>query len=71
MIARYDVDPNGDVRAILAEPSCPFAPAAEVGKTHLTRANGDGNGPADDDGNGTEVLTSDADDGKYYVYRIT
>ena len=58
------MDPNGDVRAILSEPTCPFAPAAEVGKTQMPRANGDGNRPVNEDGNGTEAPAGDAEDGK-------
>ena len=65
MITTYiDIDPDGDVRAILSEPIGSFAPTITVGEPHLSCADGDSNLPSTD----RSYLANTAKDGKYEAY---
>lgn len=64
IMARYDVDPDGDVQATLSEPSGPFAPSAQVEEQQLPDTGGDSGRPATEDGNDTENVSS-TENGKY------
>ena len=61
-----DIDPDGDVRAILSEPIGSFAPTITVGEPQVSDADGNSNLPSAD----RSYLTSTVNDGKYKPYRI-
>lgn len=63
-MARYDVDPDGDVLATLSEPSGRFAPSASVEEPLLPCAGGDGGLPATEEGEGAEKKPSGTEHGK-------
>lgn len=71
MIATYvDVDPYGDVRAILSEPGS-FAPGVQVEDPLLCDVISESNLTTTDNDNDTENPVNAAKEGKYKVYRIT
>lgn len=59
-----DIDPDGDVRAILSEPIGSFASTLTVGEPHLPGADGESNLPSTD----RSYLANTAKDGKYKAY---
>lgn len=72
MIATYvDVDPDGDVRAILSEPIGPFAPGVQVEDPLLPDVTCGSNLTSTDNGNDTENPVNAAKEGKYRFYQIT
>ena len=64
IMARYDVDPDGDVLATLSEPSGPFAPSAQVGDP-VPVPSGDHDRPATENGIVADENAGTAEDGKY------
>lgn len=64
-MVRYDADPDGDVLAILSEPSGRFAPSASVEVLLLPRAGGGGGLPAIEEGDGTEKRPSNTEHSKW------
>lgn len=64
IMARYDVDPDGDVLAALSEPGGPFAPSARVGDP-VPDPGGDHDRPATENGIVAGESAGTAENGKY------
>lgn len=75
MIINIDVDPDGDVRATLFEPSSPFAPAAGVRDSLSLDVNVDandhGNRPVTENDNVADINANETGDGTCLTCRST